>query len=186
MDIGCGLGRTTQPLADMGFEVIGIDVSAAMIKKGKAKFPAIDCRIGDVCDLQFRDEAFEYAFFSFNGIDHIHPERRRIQALKEIHRVLKPRGLFLFSSHNSWSIEVVGGLLSRDILWRSVLSKYFLRSKYLKLKTRYGEFALYFINPLNQKKQLRRTGFECKHITSSYWQESRYFDSMPYYVAQKI
>ena len=185
LDIGCGLGRTTQPLADMGFEVIGIDVSEAMINKARAKFPTIDFRIGDACDLQFGDEAFEYALFSFNGIDHIHPERRRIRALREIHRVLKPGGLFLFSSHNSWSIEVVGGLLSKDILWRSVLSKYFLRSKYLKSKTRYGEFALYFINPLNQKKQLRRTGFECKHIAASDRQESRYFDSMPYYVAQK-
>jgi len=99
--------------------------------------------------------------------------------------VLKPEGLFLFSSHNSWSVDVVCGLLSKDILWRSALSKYLLRSQYLKSKTRYGEFALYFINPFNQKKQLRRTGFECKHIAASNRQESCYFDSMPYYVAQK-
>jgi ubiquinone/menaquinone biosynthesis C-methylase UbiE len=151
LDIGCGLGRTTQPLSDMGFEVIGIDVSEAMINKARAKFPTIDFRIGDAYDLPFRDEAFEYTLFSFNGIDHIHPERRRIQALREIHRVLKPGGLFLFSSHNSWSIDVVGGLLSKDILWRSVLSKYLLRSQNLKSKTRDGEFALYFINPINQK-----------------------------------
>jgi len=185
LDIGCGLGRTTQPLSDMGFEVIGIDVSEAMVNKARTKFPTIDFRIGDACDLQFGDEAFEYALFSFNGIDHIHPERRRIQALREIHRVLKPGGLFLFSSHNSWSTDVIGGLLGKDILWRSVLSKYFLRSKYLKSKTRYGEFALYFINPLNQKKQLQQIGFACKHIVASDRQKSRYFDSMPYYVAQK-
>jgi len=49
-DIGCGLGRTTQPLSDMGFEVIGIDVSEAMIDKARAKFPTIDFRIGDACE----------------------------------------------------------------------------------------------------------------------------------------
>lgn len=51
LDIGCGLGRTTQPLSDMGFEVIGIDVSEAMINKARAKFPTIDFRIGDACDF---------------------------------------------------------------------------------------------------------------------------------------
>lgn len=55
----------------------------------------------------------------------------------------------------------------------------------LEVENRYGEFALYFINPINQKKQLRRTGFECKYIAASNRRESRYFDSMPYYVAQK-
>ncbi len=37
------------------------------------------------------------------------PERTRIQALREIHRILKPEGLFLFRSHNLWSVDVVLG-----------------------------------------------------------------------------
>jgi SAM-dependent methyltransferase len=78
-----------------------------MINKASSKFPTIDFRVGDVCDLPFNNDAFDYILFSFNGIDHIHPERRGIQALREIHRMLKPDGLFLFSSHNSWSVNVI-------------------------------------------------------------------------------
>ena len=63
-------------------------------------YPQITVLHADARDLRmFRDETFDFALFSYNGIDYISHEGR-LCALREIHRVLKPRGYFMFSAHN--------------------------------------------------------------------------------------
>jgi ubiquinone/menaquinone biosynthesis C-methylase UbiE len=188
LDIGCGLGRTTQPLYEKGFQVTGIDTSQPMIKKAKIKYPDIDFRVGDACDLNFTDEAFNYVLFSFNGIDDIHPKEKRIRALREINRVLKVKGLFVFSAHNSWSKEswstLRSMLISKNLTSWSDLLKYLLRPYYKWDPTDSGKVFSYYTNPLNQKKQLNSAGFQCIKIVGSR-RKNIYIDSWPYYVAQK-
>ena len=55
---------------------------------------------GDASNLGLKDNSFDVVIFSFNGIDYIYPYIKRLAALKEIRRVLKTNGLFIFSSHN--------------------------------------------------------------------------------------
>jgi ubiquinone/menaquinone biosynthesis C-methylase UbiE len=57
----------------------------------------------DARDLSaFKDQSFDFVNFSFNGIDYVNLENRE-QALNEITRVLKPGGIFFFSTHNKSS-----------------------------------------------------------------------------------
>jgi len=57
-------------------------------------FDHLDIRLGDATDLEFDAETFDYALFSYGGIDAIRPEKRRERAFEEIKRVLKPNGIF--------------------------------------------------------------------------------------------
>jgi len=105
LDIGCGAGRTTIGLYRLGYHLIeGLDLSEAMIAQARRiskelKYD-ITFRVGDAACLDYDDETFEVALFSFNGIMQIPGKENRIKVLKEIKRILKPEGYFLFTTHD--------------------------------------------------------------------------------------
>jgi len=105
LDIGCGAGRTTIGLYKLGYHLIeGLDLSEAMIAQARRiskelKYD-ITFSVGDAACLDYNDETFNAALFSFNGIMQIPGKENRIKVLKEIKRILKPEGYFLFTTHD--------------------------------------------------------------------------------------
>jgi len=105
LDIGCGAGRTTIGLYELGYHLVeGLDLSEAMIVQARRISKELNYnitfRVGDAACLDYDDETFEAALFSFNGIMQIPGRENRIKVLKEIKRILKPEGYFLFSTHD--------------------------------------------------------------------------------------
>ena len=100
LDIGVGLGRTSFHLRNFAKKYIGIDYSNSMVEVGSKKYPELDLQHGDARDLsRFSDKSFDFILFSYNGIDYVsHSDRLKI--LKEIKRILKDDGIFVFSTHN--------------------------------------------------------------------------------------
>ena len=105
LDIGCGAGRTTIGFYELGYHLVeGLDLAEAMIvqarKISKELNYDIIFSVGDAACLDYNDETFEAALFSFNGIMQIPGKENRIKVLKEIKRILKPEGYFLFTTHD--------------------------------------------------------------------------------------
>lgn len=105
LDIGCGAGRSTFGLYDIGYTNIkGIDIAEKLIsfarKYSKSLNYNIDFIQGDVTKLPYDDNSFNVCFFSFNGIMTIPNKKNRIKAMQEVYRVLMPRGIFIFTTHD--------------------------------------------------------------------------------------
>lgn len=100
LDLGCGTGRTTIPLARMGYRVTGVDLAPAMIAAAHARAPDLDFRVMDASALAFPDGAFDAACFLLNGLDCVVPRSARARVMTEVRRVLRPGGVFIYSSHN--------------------------------------------------------------------------------------
>jgi len=107
LDLGVGGGRTTPHLAKIASHYVGVDYSEAMIRACRRKFPDIEFLLADASDLSmFEDASFDAIVFSFNGLDSVVPNDKRSRCLRECSRVLRPAGVFVFSSHNPRSVLV--------------------------------------------------------------------------------
>src|SRR3954447_14910802 len=60
-ELGCGPGQTTAHLRDLGLDVLGVDLSAAMIKLARAAYPGLRFEVADI-------QALDLAGGSLRGI----------------------------------------------------------------------------------------------------------------------
>lgn len=90
LDLGCGTGDIANTLSDNGVNVVGVDKSENMVSQAKMKYPNIDFIVGDVLDLQYRNEF--HAVFS-NAT--LHWVKEPAPALQSIFQSLKPGGRFV-------------------------------------------------------------------------------------------
>lgn len=99
LDAGCGTGRNLGPLLEVGALPAGLDFSAGMLAVARRKFPQLDLQQGDL-QQTFPWEAaiFDAALCALIG-EHL----RDLGALcREVFRVLKPGGRFVFSVYHPW------------------------------------------------------------------------------------
>lgn len=114
LDLGCAQGRSTRGVVTPEVDVIGFDISRALVRQAVDRFGA-DARVAfmvaDATSLPFADESFDYVLVY--GVLHHLPDPARI--CKQIARVLRPGGV-LFTSENNRSILRAGFTLLQK-LW---------------------------------------------------------------------
>lgn len=94
--LGCGTGEESKLLETFGVsptDLIGIDLSNKSIEIAKKTYSDIEFVVGDINDLPFDSDSFDFVYSSLA----IHYSSTPEKVYKEVYRVLKPNGLFLFS-----------------------------------------------------------------------------------------
>jgi SAM-dependent methyltransferase len=99
LDVGCNNGYGTKEISRHAAATVGVDVSAQAIEEARRRYAAdgIDFRVFDGAKLPFEDEHFDLVA-SFQVIEHI---AEVDPYLSEIHRVLKPGGVAVFTTPNA-------------------------------------------------------------------------------------
>ncbi len=99
LDIGCGVGRTTRALASRVKHVVGIDVSAEMLKLASeynANLSNVDWVHGDGRRLSAIEDDSVDGCFSHVVFQHISDPAVTLSYVLEMGRVLRPGGWALF------------------------------------------------------------------------------------------
>lgn len=111
LDAGCGTGWFSQKAFELGANVTSLDVGDNLLNEVKAKCNSKLVK-GDVCAMEFDDNMFDYVIAT-EVIEHTSSPR---QAIKEMHRVLKPNGVILLTVPNKiwhFSVSVANALKLR-------------------------------------------------------------------------
>jgi len=96
LEVGCGPGANIWFMAREGFGTFGVDGSETAITKARQRLDqeglAADLRVGDISDLPYQDGTFDAVA---DNECLAHNNAKALEGiLSEIHRVLKPGGMF--------------------------------------------------------------------------------------------
>ncbi|MGW0695907.1 class I SAM-dependent DNA methyltransferase [Streptomyces sp. NBC_01643] len=96
-DVGCGPGRITAHLRELGVDAFGIDLSPAMIEVAGRDHPGLRFEVGSMTDLDLADASMA-GLVAWYSLIHV-PDEEIGSVLAHFHRVLRPGGPLLLSFH---------------------------------------------------------------------------------------
>ncbi len=108
LELGCGTGRVLIPVAQAGVEVVGLDVSPAMLDVAREKVAALPADVagrvtlveGDMRDFALGDGRFTLVYIPFRAFLHLMTVADQLQALATIRRHLAPGGRLALAFFN--------------------------------------------------------------------------------------
>lgn len=157
LDVGCGTGNFSIKLAEMGCEVVGIDVSEEMLdkarKKANEKGLNIKFEIMDVYNLNFSDKTFD-GVFSMAAFEFIKEPQK---AYNEMYRVLKNNGHLLIGTINiesSWGELYLSEPFQKNSVFKYADFKSMDQLKSLNTEEVINSGECLFIPPITEEKDI--------------------------------
>jgi ubiquinone/menaquinone biosynthesis C-methylase UbiE len=151
LELGCGTGRITIPVARSGAAIAGVDRSAPMLARAARRLRRAGLRPtgtlvrGDIRDLPFASRRFRLVMAPYGILQSLVRDRDLAATLSSVHRVLAPGGIF--------GMDLVPDLPE----WREY-------SKRRTLGGRLGRTEVSLIESVHQDRARRVTVFDQRYI----------------------
>jgi len=99
LDLGCGYGRHSVKLAELGYRMVGYDLSPILLRRAAGVNPSVGWIRGDVRSLPFRN-TFDGMISMFNAFGYFEDETENYIVLQEVEAVLRPGGRMIIQLVN--------------------------------------------------------------------------------------
>ncbi len=166
LDLACGYGRVTIPLAQAGVEITGIDLDKNLIKYAKEQSAKLNLKIrfdvGDMIKLPYQSNSFNKIFCLWNSFTDLLTIKEQKAALNEMWRVLKTDGCAFLVLPNgdsvAWKKDLARcneGRIVTSILAGEIERQYIHDVTSLKKLLTDTKFSTYEISHINMHKRRR-------------------------------
>jgi len=160
LELGCGTGRVSFPLARSGIDLVGVDRSEQMLARARQRTSRTSGRVSfvraDIRQLPFKRGRFSMVLAPYGVLQSLIRERDLIETLESVAHVLKPGATF--------GIDLVPDVPK----WREYDNKVQLRGRAK------GGARLTLIESVRQDRRRRLTTFQQEYIERRGGRESRH------------
>jgi len=146
LELGCGTGRISIPLAKSGVDLVGVDRSEPMLRRLRRRSKSIQIARADIRALPFKRGRFSMVLAPYGILQSLIRERDLADTLESVARVIKRGGTF--------GIDLVPDVPN----WREYTNKVQLRGKTA------GGARLTLIESVRQDRPRRLTTFEQRYL----------------------
>ncbi|MCK9436239.1 MAG: class I SAM-dependent methyltransferase [Synergistaceae bacterium] len=112
LELCCGTGRLTIPIALDGYDISGVDYTSSMLKQAKSKASGLGLKINFIeADIRtlYLQEKYDLIFIPFNSIHHLYNNKDLFKVLNVVIKHLNNGGLFLLDCFNPNIRYIVDG-----------------------------------------------------------------------------
>ena len=109
VDLACGTGSMTVKFAQMGYDVIGVDISEDMLSKARDKSDGSIlylCQSIQELDMYGTIDAF---VCTLDGLNHIDGRGELVRAFRRVSLFMEPDGVFVFDMNTQYKHERILG-----------------------------------------------------------------------------
>lgn len=103
LELCCGTGRLTIPIAKEGYDICGVDYTPSMLEQAKIKASDAGVEVEFIeADIKTLDlqKKYDLVFIPFNSIHHLYKNEDLFKAFNVVRKHLKDEGLFLLDCFN--------------------------------------------------------------------------------------